>query len=463
MRIELQAACRAPQVLEALFGVSVQKIGTPPEKIGGIATDSREVQAGDLFLARVGECTDGHNFIADALRAGACGVLCERTEALPQGDYWLFACADVQAALFHAANSWRVRCRARVIAVTGSAGKTTTKEAIAAVLGGVPHNAGNYNSAVGMPLSVLSFPRADFWVCELGINHVGEMEQMSRALSPDLCVITNVGSAHIGNFGDLYTLLREKAKVVCGMTAGGAALLPFSLKNIEFPVPLCHIFGVGAEKNADFAMENIAMGTDGARCDLRRENAVITNLVWPIPGNIGFSVIGLAGACGLLCGRSGDEIRAGLKRAGENTPRLRRFAVGERLLIEDAYNASPEACTAALETVRHLGGGRPVVAIFGDMLELGAYSGFLHRALGAAVRKVGCEMLVTYGALAAQIAVGALEAGMRADRIFSFAAGEEDLVAECVLARAPRNAVMLCKGSRAMHMERVAARIRRFS
>ena len=463
MRIELQAACHAPQTLGALLGAPPLRVGAPREEIVGIATDSREVQPGDLFLACKGEHADGRDFVAQALEAGACGVLCER-EALPVlGDFWLFCVNSVQQALFRAANIWRERCGARVIAVTGSAGKTTTKEAIALVLGGVPHNEGNYNSSIGMPLSVLSFPPAAFWVCELGINHVGEMEPMSRALAPDLCVVTNVGSAHIGHFGNLLTLFREKASVALGLKKGGRILTTSSLKSMGFPVPLSDIYGVGMEKEADFSLENITMDKDGVRCDLHHGNTVITNLTWPIPGSIGCSVIALAGACGLLCGKSGDEIRAGLARAGLQTPRLQRFLVGDRLLIEDAYNASPESCTAALESARYLGKDRPLVAVLGDMLELGAYGNFLHRALGAAVHKAGCAMLVTYGALAAQIAVGAEEAGMSRDRIFCFAVGEEALVARCVLAHAPQNAVLLCKGSHAMHMERVAARIRRFS
>lgn len=463
MRIELQQPCRTPYALGALLDATPQRVGAPCEEICGIATDSREVQKGDLFIARAGESFDGYDFIPKALQAGAVGVLCEKKSSLPQGDFWLFCCESVQNALLKAAHTWRERCGARVIAVTGSAGKTTTKEAIAAVLGDVPHNAGNYNSVTGMPLSVLSFPPADFWVCELGINHTGEMAPMSHALCPDLCVITNVGSAHIGHFGDLFALLREKASVACGMRKGGDVLLPFLLKNTAFPAPLCHILGVGTEEKADFVLENITMGQDGVRCDLRTPNTRITNLTWPIPGSIGRSLIGLAGACGILCGRSEEQIRAGLQAAGEKTPRLQRFLAGDRLLIEDAYNASPEACVAALETVGYLGGERPRVAILGDMLELGAYSGFLHRAIGAAVQRAGFSMLVTYGALAAQIAAGAKEAGMSTGAIYSFAVGEEGLVVDCILSRAPRDAVLLCKGSHAMRMDRIAEGIRRLS
>lgn len=463
MRIELQKECRAAHELGKILDVTPQKVGAPSEEITGIATDSREVQKGDLFVALRGEVVDGHDFIKEALLAGAVGVLCEQKSSFLTGDFWLFACENVRNTLLHAAHVWREQCGARVIAVTGSAGKTTTKEAIAAVLGGVPHNVGNYNSLVGMPLSVLSFPPADFWVCELGVNHTGEMEAMSRALCPDLCVITNVGSAHIGNFGDVFTLLREKASVACGMKRTGKILLPISLKNAAFPIPLCHIFGVGVEENSDFVTENIAMGQDGVRCDLRAGNTRITNLAWPIPGNVGCAVIGLAGACGMLCGKSAEQIRDGLRLAGKQTPRLHRFAVGGRLLIEDAYNASPEACVGALETTCYLGGERPRVAILGDMLELGAYSKFLHRTVGAAVQKAGFSMLITYGVLAAQIAAGAKEAGMRTECVFSFVAGEEENLCECVLKRTPRDAVLLCKGSHAMRMDRIAQRIRRLS
>ena len=241
MRIELQAACRTPWILGELFGVKPVRIGNAPDCIGAMATDSREVQKGDLFVALKGEHADGHVYIERALQAGARGVLCERGKARFAGTYWLFECESVQNTLLQAAHLWRERCGAVVIAVTGSAGKTTTKEAIAAVLGNAPHNEGNYNSMVGMPLSVLSFPPSDFWVCELGINHVGEMEAMSRALAPDISVITNVGSAHIGHFGDAFTLFREKASVCCGMKQGGSLLVPFSLKQMLLPMVACRV------------------------------------------------------------------------------------------------------------------------------------------------------------------------------------------------------------------------------
>ncbi len=461
MRIELQKALRAPRELAELFGASAQCLGQAPLCIGGIATNSKEVQRGDLFLALKGERVDGNAYALQAVHAGAAGVLTQEKNIGIAENCWYFYCESIEDALLAAAKKWRERCDALVVAVTGSAGKTTTKEAIAAVLGDAPHNEGNYNSAIGMPLSVLSFPKSEFWVCELGINHVGEMEKMSRSLHPDIGVITNVGSAHVGHFGDFFTILKEKFKLCTGMKSTGRLVLPTSLKNSAFPSPLCSVFYVGAEEWADFTVGNITMDCCGTRCDLRYRNAEITNLEWPIPGVIGSSVLGLAGAVGVLCGKSDAQICAGLKRAARAPLHASVYTVGKMLLLEDCYNASPEACLAALESLRYLAQERKRVAVLGDMLELGEHSAVLHRALGAAVYKSGVSYLFTYGALATQIAAGAIEAGMPAGQIFSFATGEEALLVKSILARVSSDAALLFKGSRALRMERVTRELRR--
>ncbi len=461
MRIELQEALREPRFLAEVLGAEVQVSGNAPARICGMATDTREVHAGDLFLAMKGESTDGNDYILQAIKAGAVGVLTERKAWALAESFWYFQCESVQESLLAAAKKWRRICHACVVAVTGSAGKTTTKETIAAVLGDAPHNVGNYNSMIGMPLSVLSFPKSEFWVCELGINHVGEMERMSLSLRPNVGVITNVGSAHIGLLGDFSTILAEKFKLCAGMDRAGRLVLPYSLKNAAFSTPSCHISYVGEEKSADFVTENIVMDACGTRCDLRYANGEITNLAWPIPGVVGSSVLGLSAAVGLLCGRSPAQICEGLQKAAHAPMHASVYSVKEMLFFQDCYNASPEACLAALESLRYLSRGRERVAILGDMLELGAYSRLLHRTLGASVHKSGVSYLFTYGALAAQIATGAKEAGMIAEHVFSFAIGEEKLLAKSVLERVPSDAAVLFKASRSVKMEHVAQELRR--
>ena len=461
MRIELQAALQAPQYLAALLEASVQGGTREDVRIRGIATDTAEVLPGDLFVALKGAHADGNDYVCQAIQKGAVAVLTEREAPNTADNALCFRCKSIEDALLAAAGKWRKLCAARVIAVTGSAGKSTTKEAIAAVLGNAPHNEGNYNSTLGMPMSVMSFPKSEFWVCELGINHVGEMEKMSSSLCPDIGVITNVGSAHIGLFGDFQTILQEKLKLCAGMGKGATLLVPLSLKKLGISAPLCHILSVGEGKEADLATENIAMDASGTRCDLHYAKGEITNLTWPIPGVVGSSVLGLAAAVGVLCGRTPLQIRAGLQSAAQAPMHVCVYSVGQMLFLQDCYNASPEACMAALESLRYLAQGRARIAVLGDMLELGAYSRFLHHTLGVSVYKTGVSYLFTYGALAADVAAGAKEAGMADDRIFSFAAGEELLLAKSVLSHVPPDAAVLLKGSRALKMERVAQELRR--
>ena len=460
MRIDLQEPLCDPYYLAELFGVVPKACGTPIPRILGIATDSKEVRQGDLFLALQGEKADGSAYIPSALAAGAVAILTSVPCDAFCESVWLFSCECAEKALLSAAKAWRERCAATVIAVTGSAGKTTTKEAIACVLGDAPHNEGNYNSTIGMPLSVLSFPKSKFWVCELGINHVGEMEKMSAALCPDIGVITNIGSAHVGNFGDLQTLQAEKLRLLVGMRETGSLVMPLALKNIDLSASPCRIFYVGEGKEADLALENIVMDTRGMRCDLRYANGEITNLVWPIPGSVGCGVLGLASAVGVLCGKGAEEIARGLEKAAHLPMHTRVCTKGEMLFLEDHYNSSPEACLGALEALRYLSGNSERVAVLGDMLELGKHSDALHNMLGRAVCAQGIDYLFTYGKQAEQIARGAREVGMSASRIFSFSVGEERLLAQTLLSCVAANAAVLFKASRAMRMERVVEEVR---
>ena len=454
MRIELYEGLRSPAALAAALGATVKAVGDPPPAVTGIATDSREVRKGDLFVALAGEHTDGARFIGDALWRGAAAILSRPDAPAPCGDFWHFAVVSPEKALLDAAMRRRRESGAFVIAVTGSSGKTTVKEAIAALLGAA-HSEGNYNSTLGMPLSVLSFPDAPCWVAELGINHAGEMEPMARALAPDLAVITNVGTAHIGLFGGREILIEEKCKIAAGVKEGGALLLPDDLQIPTFLAPFGGIFRVGTTDAADFRAENIVMGQKGVCCDLRGRGRVITNLAWPIPGRVGVSVIALVGVVGILLDRTDDEIRAGLLRAGAATPRMRQVSLGNALLLDDTYNASPESMIAALEILGYLAGDRPCVAVLGDMLELGDFTRSLHEAVGKNAAGAGLSALYTYGKAAAALADGAENKGMPSERIRRFAPGEEGALAEALSPLTRRPCAILFKASHAMRLDRV--------
>ncbi len=461
MRITLPIECRDPARLAALFKADLSPVGAPTGEILGVATHSDEIKQGDLFLCLEGAHTNGVTFVPQALRAGAMAILAPQGATLPEGSYYRLTCPSPEEGLFQAAAQHRKTAGARVIGVTGSAGKTTVKEAIGAVLGGVPCSEGNYNSTVGMPLSVLSFGKADHWVLELGINRVGEMRKMAAALSPDVAVITNVGSAHIGHFGDLATILQEKMELAYALGERGTLILPAELPAPPSRVPLCEVWRVGTGRDTDVRIADVVTVADGTRCTLDAAKRHIRDLYWPVPGRIGLSVLSLAGAVGVLEGRTDEEIREGLLRAGARTPRMRRVCVGDYLLLDDTYNASPESVVNALETLCLLAGERPAVAVLGDMYELGVYAPLLHDAVGACAARSSLFSLFTYGSHAAQIASGALRHGMPEECVHCYREEEREEMVRDICRQLPPRAVILFKASHGVALGDVAREVGR--
>ena len=457
MRIDLPAELTDSAALAGLLG-AVPRTVLP--KITGIATDSREVERGDLFVALTGASVDGADFLFKARERGAVAALVRA--GIAEEDLPLLAVDDPTEALLRAASLYRKLVGDHVIAVSGSTGKTTVKEALATVLSVkdvTEKSKGNFNSLVGMPLSVLSMGRARHWVLELGINHTGEMKKLSDSLAPCLAVLTNVGTAHIGNFGTFPALLAEKAEIASGLSEGGDLLIPAALPSEAFRDALGSVWRTGRE--GDFYLENIRYGEKGTTGDLVTPDRVITNLAWPILGCVGVSTIETVGAAAFLAGADEQTIREGLRQAGRQTPRLKRsFACG-RILIDDSYNASPEATVNALENLVLIAKGCPTVAVLGDMLELGKYSQMLHRTVGNAVARSGIDMLYTYGKGALSIAEGAREAGFSPAAIYSF--GEDEILplADAVCRFSPENAAVLIKASGRMGLSRVVEEIKR--
>lgn len=448
MRIALPNGLRNAQRLAHLLGASCACV-RPSFSICGIATHSGEVQKGDLFVCLSGTRTNGAAYIGEAVANGAAAILVAQDAWQEYAVPALF-CEDVVVALLRAATAYRKEAAARVIAVTGSCGKTTVKEAIAAVLGNVPHSEGNFNSRIGMPLSVLSMPSASHWVLELGISACGEMREMAEALSPDVAVITNVGSAHIGAFGDFSTLLSEKLEIARALEKEGVLILPEQLPAATLRAS-CRVVRVG-DVAGDAVTCKKRESEAGICCDLSFGDRCVTDLCWPIPLQIGASVIGLAGAVGVLEGRSDEEIRQGLLVAGARTPRLRRESVGERIFLDDCYNASPEAMITSLEVLAKIGEGRPLVAVLGDMAELGAYAAALHDAVGAFAAKLPLFALYTYGKEAMVIADGAARMGMSRDRIRRYHEHERAALIDALTKELPTDAAVLYKASHKMEM-----------
>lgn len=449
MRVDLALPLQNAALLARVAGGGLTVYGhpTPPR---GASIDSRLIQKGDLFVALRGENCPGSDYIPAAVAAGATAIL---TDVLPQAPLDNCACItvpNVPGALLKWAAYRRSLTRARVIAVSGSTGKTTAKEGIFHLCeqgGTVTRTSGNHNSTIGMPLSVLSFEESDVWVIEIGVNHPGEMAPMAAALAPDVAVLTNVGTAHVGHFESAKALLEEKAALACGMGKEGILLSPACLKQVLVNRgPRLVTFGEGG----DFAPFDIRQGQAGVCLSVAGWGRVWRRLCWPLPGRIGVAQVSLLTAVGAVLGYGEKAVRAGISAAGQNTPRLRRYQSGERLLIDDTYNASPEATAAALETLTYLAGPRPAVAVLGDMLELGKETAALHEAVGKAAAGCGLAGLWCCGQFADKVANGARKAGFPAEKIHCAEKVDTQTLARVLLCETPHNAVILFKAAHAV-------------
>ena len=463
MRITLATPMRDIGTIAAALGITPKKIGEPSGKIYGIATDSREILPGDMFLAMRGECHNGNDFIEDALLRGAAAVLCDSESESAPGCYWQLSVKSVEEALLSLAHARRLLTSACVIAVSGSTGKTTVKEIIASVLsevGTVRKSEGNFNSTVGMPLSLLGMEEADFLVLELGINHPGEMERLSLSLAPSVTVLTNVGSAHVGQFESAAALLSEKLKITAGQQAGDILLLADTIPREAWQELPQRTLTVGTSDRADFHLVSIKHSKEGVVAALTDGTRTVGDLRWHIPGSIGLCAVGIAGAIGLLFGVPDDGIRLGLARAAAAAPRMKTMSVAGLHVIDDTYNASPEAVIAALEALAYLGGAH-TAAVLGDIGELGEVAELLHDAVGECAAHSGISSLFTYGHYAEILKAGALRGGMSVYAVHAFDFGEEQALAAHIRKALPLGTTVLFKASRKTALERVIKELKK--
>ena len=458
MRIALCTALRNPILLGEGFGASPVILGKVAPVITGIATHTDEVRRGDLFVALEGKHVSGTAFIEKALSLGAAAILAPLGTSLPKGNYWAFLVTNVENALLRAASMRRNLTDACVIAVSGSVGKTTAKELIAAVLseaGGVMKSEGNFNSTIGMPISLLGMEEAAYFIIELGINHKGEMTAMSRALQPNIAVLTNVGSAHIGHFGSEAELLLEKLSITAGQRPEDVLLLNENIDISCLSSSSPRILRLGTSPTVDFIAQNVVCGKSGVTLDLAFGNRKIEGLSFGIAGTAGREMLSFAAGVGMLLGVDEAAIRRGIAMASANLPHRREIIVGKHLVLDDTYNASPEAMIAALEAFYYRASDLPRVAVLGDMGELGVYAEALHERVGEAAAKSGITALFAYGKYAPSFAAGALRGGMSKSSIYLFDFGQEKELCCALSEKLPKNTALLFKASRATALDRV--------
>jgi UDP-N-acetylmuramoyl-tripeptide--D-alanyl-D-alanine ligase len=431
----------------------------------GVSIDTRTISPGALFVALRGDRFDGHAFIEAAIGRGAAGAMVSSGSAVPAGAA-VIEVDDTLAGLQRLGADVRRQSGARVVAITGSAGKTTTKEVAAELLATryrVFRNRGNLNNHIGLPLSLTELAHGqEIAVVELGMNHAGEIRTLVRLAEPDVRVWTNVGDAHIGFFGSREAIATAKAEIL--EHASEATVL---IANADDPLVVEHArtftgrrVTFGESVTADLSATNVRdHGFDGTTADVATPAGRLS-LAVPLPGRAQLSNVLAAAAVALQFDVPLDAIAA---RVRTLTPVARRGAIsnlasGARL-VDDSYNASPAAVLAMLQALAATTTPGRRIAVLGEMLELGDQALALHESAGRAAVGARVDQLVVVGGAAADgLATGAIAAGLDRARVHRFAdsATAADAVARLVRA----GDLVLVKGSRATRTDLVADRLK---
>ena len=439
--------CTAREICAAVGGTLLQDSGAP---VTGVTTDSRAVQPGQLFIPLVGERFDGHAYISKALEGGAVGCLTAREpETLLPGKLYIQV-ADTRLALKALASWYRNKFDLPVVQVTGSAGKTTTKEMIASVLSqryNTLRTEGNFNNDIGAPLTLLRLmPEHQAAVIETGMNHFGEIRYLGEMVRPDIAVITNVGDAHIENLGNTRQgILRAKCEIFENLTPEGIAVLNGDdelLNTVTLPQTILRC-GVG--DGCGVRVTDIDdRGLEGVACTVTIEGEHY-RLTTSAPGRDMIYPMAMAAAIGRRLGLTGEEIAAGVEAYTTVGSRMHLIRLpGERLVIDDCYNANPQSMAEGLRMLA-ASPARNRVAVLGDMGELGQLTAQAHRDMGALTRRLGLTA----------VAVGEkMHALTETDPQAQWFATVEEAMPAIRQLFTPGTAVLV-KASHAMHFERI--------
>jgi UDP-N-acetylmuramoyl-tripeptide--D-alanyl-D-alanine ligase len=426
--------------------------------VRGAAVDSRKVRPGNLFIALPGERTDGHDHLVDAVEAGAAAILVSRPGALPAaiGDVSVIAVGRPIPALQALATTWRQRFHPLAVGITGSIAKTSTKEAVAGVLGTrfrTLSSQGNENNEIGLPLTVLRLgPEHEALVLEMGMYVAGEIADLVRIGSPRIGVVTSVQPVHLSRIGTLEAIEAEKGRLVEGLPADGTAILNADDPRVRRMASRTagRVVEYGFAEHADVGAERVeSAGEAGMRFVLRTAGGRL-DMAIPTLGRHAVHNALAAAAVGLVAGLTLEEIAVGLATTPGAPHRGELIRLGDVTVIDDSYNAAPASMFAALDLLAGLPGRR--VAILGEMLELGDRGAAAHRAVGRAAARVA-DLLVVVGAGASGIAQGAREGGLEPERILQ--ADDRDAARDILRPRLVRGDVVLVKASRGIALDRL--------
>ena len=443
-----------------------------------IGTDSRTIQKNHLFLALKGENFDGHTFIRDLIAKGVKGFITQKgylntldknaRKQFQKNNLIIFETQNTLTALGKLAQYQRHRAEVKVLAITGSSGKTTTRKIAEKIFNTQFHTLatkGNFNNEIGLPLTLLNLSASHEWaIVEMGMNHAGEISRLSQIACPDIAMVTNTAGVHLEGLGSVNNVARAKAEIFEGLNINSTAIIPGSdprreilenkakeNKNIK------NFLFFGQDENHDICGSNIITGMD-----LTKFSVNINNIkqAFSINSPAIFMVNNsLAAICAAMsAGVSVKGIQTGIKAFNPVSGRMNIYKLnGSINIIDDTYNANPASVTAALETLNHMSKDKNSIAVLGDMLELGKESDMLHWQIGQKAASLGINKLYIFGPSGEQILKGAMENKFSSNNIYH---GTKNEIVQKILENINEDTWLLVKGSRGMAMETIIQKLK---
>ncbi|WP_162523548.1 UDP-N-acetylmuramoyl-tripeptide--D-alanyl-D-alanine ligase [Calorimonas adulescens] len=445
---------------DILFATKGNVIGNAYHNLSfsGISIDSRNIKNGQLFIPLVGERFDGHDFILNAVRGGATACLTQKDIEIGDNDTVLIRVQDTLRSLQDIAKYMRQKySKVKVIAITGSTGKTTTKNFVTSVLSQkykVLSNIGNYNNQIGLPLTLVDIDEThDIAVLEMGMNSFGEIRNLSDIARPDVAIITNIGTAHIGNLGSRENILKAKLEITEFFGEDNIAYFNGDDDLLNKVNGNYRILYFGFNEKNDIQAFNIKSNKqDGMEFDVRYKGD-IKHFMTKIPGKHNILNALPAIAAGYNFGMKYEDIFDGLAGTVNEKMRLKLISVNGISIIDDTYNANPDSVKAAIDYLIDISTNRRKVVILGDMLELGEYTVKAHEEIGEYCHLSGIDLLIAYGDYSKHIVDSAVNSGMRPGDVFYYQ-NKQELFRSLKTIVKPGD-VILVKGSRGMKMDEI--------
>ena len=429
-------------------------------KLGRVVIDTRIIEKDDVYVGLCGEVVNGSDFWCDAIKGGASVCILNKMVDVSDIDCTIVVVEDTLVCLQELAKYKRSLMNIPVVAITGSVGKTSTKDMVASVIGtrySVYKTLGNYNNHIGVPLTILGYSDEEVLVVEMGMNHLGEISVLSNIAQPTICVITNVGTAHIGNLGSRENILKAKLEILEGMK-GKDVVINYDNDMLYGAYDKLKddylVSRISIDNDSEYKAFNIKAGVFESQFDI---DGVSSDICVNVGGRVFVYNALVAYAVGCILHIDDKDIKKGIKNFKLSSHRLeKKISHSGITIIDDTYNANFDSMKSSIEL---LGGvkDRRRIAVLGDMLELGEYSSELHRNLGDIVIHSHIDVLITVGSESLEIDKRVIELGMNKDRVIHF--DKEDESYSFLKSYLNKNDVVLVKGSHGIHLLHVVDEI----